>query len=966
MAGPIDRLIEDHRRDPDPHPRLSLAIQTQVDDLNARITAIDGGDPEDPIAVPQPAANMPEAVAELAGRPGTSTDYARGDHRHQLELPANLDGLRSLSGTGVMMRAESGAVSATPSPTVDALTITGQAGAGQRMMSAFADGGQVAVDDVRYVPGVDVPASTIIAIAANQSGLSSVRRPAGWATQDVIPGRSLNCATWSGAYWFADCTDGTVHRSIDGITWEILGVTVSAAAKVNALDAVVVVSDFLTGVKVSLDGGDTWQSHTPYGGSPNTHNASCILRLEGGGYRIFDGGQTGTGTSSGIIVSADTNAMPTPGDPWTVRYSGSSAAVFNVSLGPVGVVSATTLPSGNIAVLTSADGLSWEIVDTGISSVSGRSVFYSAIYSAYFIGATNGGSTGSVVTSTDLVTFTETITGLGGPVDSFSEGGGKLYCGANGGGAWEITVSTKAAVASGTIGYVGGDGRPAQAVASDPIVELAGTTGIKVGGQAGTGERVVIAQADGSQRDVDDVQWQEDAGTAYRRLLVTSGINGFVGTNTIAAGTGSGAVAAHQAVGSSGEYAIQAAWCTGNVQTVGGLAAANGIGFVGYGTNTVFYGSHASGSGATVYFAYDVGISARYDLSGWTFRDRIAVTADSGTGERMVVAQADGHHRDVDEVTWDPAALLMTVQRRVAITDTVGGSTGDAFTVTGDQPEPIHLQIRNQNAAGAIDWLLRNNYSDALQTALYGTGYVGNFGGGSIPMAGAAFVGAWGGGVTKVVLGTLGVDAPVMMVANNVEEARFTSVGWTFRQRIQVTADAGTGQRLMSVAADGHHLPIAEATWAGGVLTLNGKLVLPAGTATASPINIGNGVAPTTPVDGDVWLTTTDLLYRVGGITRTAVFNARNIGTPMSVVGGGNLSANLVLTLANDLAAPPTGADYGTNDQRTRGWYKSTEVAPRPAPFSPCVSSFGTFPTGPIAVPALNPAAAFAAYAHGA
>lgn len=802
MAGPIDRLIEDHRRDPDPHPRLSQAIQTQVDDLNARLSAIDGGDPESPIAVPQPAASMPEPVAEQAGRPGTSTDYARGDHRHQLELPANLDGLRALSGTGVMMRSEAGTVTATTGPTVDALTITGQAGVGQRMMSAFADGGQVAVDDVRYVPGVDVPASTIIAIAANQVGLSSVLRPAGWATQDVIPGRSLNCATWSGAYWFADCTDGTVHRSIDGITWEILGVTVSAAAKVNALDAVVVVSDFLTGVKVSLDGGTTWQSHTPYGGSPNTHNASCILRLGNGVYRIFDGGQTGTGTASGIIVSADTDAMPTPGDAWTVRYSGSSAAVFNVSLGPVGVVSATTLPSGNIAVLTSADGLAWEIVDTGISSVAGRSVFYSAIHAAYFIGATNGGSTGSVITSTDLVTFTETITGLGGPVDSFSEGGGKLYCGSNGGGAWEITVSTKAAVASGTIGYVGGDGRPAQAVASDPVLELGGTTAIRVGGQSGTGERVVVAQADGSQRDVDEVTWDGNG------LKVTINTNTWIGYRVKNNGTGTAAAASLSFENNSGVQSYVESYGSGNTPTIAGISRANAAAFMGGGAplSAVFYG-------------------------------------------------------------------------------------------------------------------LDNSVSAA---------------------------------------------APVCFVWKENEEGRFTSDGWTFRQRIQVTADAGTGQRLMSASADGHHLPIAEATWAGGVLTLNGKLVLPPSVAGSAYLNLGDGAAVTTLVNGDFWLSGSILHYRSAGTTYDVVPTARNVATQWSLTGGGSLASNRTLNLVNDLAVPPTDADYGTDSMRRRGWYKGNESLPTPAPFSPSRSSFGTFPTGPIAVPALNPAAAFAAFAHGA
>lgn len=176
--------------------------------------------------------------------------------------------------------------------------------------------------------------------------------------------------------------------------------------------------------------------------------------------------------------------------------------------------------------------------------------------------------------------------------------------------------------------------------------------------QGGSTVRLVVADTEGTQSAPVQLRWQ--SGTGYKRIATISDSNEFVGTNTICNGVGDSATAAHQAVGAGGEYAIQAAWCAGNGQTVGGISAGQGAGFIAYGTNKVFYGSHASGDAATVYFSYHLGISARYDTNGWTFAQRIKVTADAGLGERMLVAQPDGTHRDVDEVTWDGTDIAVS------------------------------------------------------------------------------------------------------------------------------------------------------------------------------------------------------------------------------------------------------------------------------------------------------------------
>ena len=47
-----------------------------------------------------------------------------------------------------------------------------------------------------------------------------------------------------------------------------------------------------------------------------------------------------------------------------------------------------------------------------------------------------------------------------------------------------------------------------------------------------------------------------------------------------------------------------------------------------------------------------------------------------------------------------------------------------------------------------------------------------------------------------------------------------------------------------------------------------GTLRLPASTATKAPLRIPHGVAPTSPVDGDMWTTSAGLFVRIGGVTR--------------------------------------------------------------------------------------------------
>ena len=49
--------------------------------------------------------------------------------------------------------------------------------------------------------------------------------------------------------------------------------------------------------------------------------------------------------------------------------------------------------------------------------------------------------------------------------------------------------------------------------------------------------------------------------------------------------------------------------------------------------------------------------------------------------------------------------------------------------------------------------------------------------------------------------------------------------------------------------------------------TFTGKQTLPASTTSAAPLNLGAGVAPTSPTDGDLWATTSGIFARINGVT---------------------------------------------------------------------------------------------------
>jgi hypothetical protein len=178
MGDRIDSKIEDHRRDPDPHPRWRKQLDAQIAVLAEGIAAL-APDGEVPV-IPDAGTATPQPVTHgVPAEPGSAAPFAREDHRHALVLPPSVEAIANIEGAGVVHRDTAGVLQARQQPdtqvgvwdefgltsiegftatdelvTAPALKATDQAGTGERMVLAQASGQQRAEDLARWINGV--------------------------------------------------------------------------------------------------------------------------------------------------------------------------------------------------------------------------------------------------------------------------------------------------------------------------------------------------------------------------------------------------------------------------------------------------------------------------------------------------------------------------------------------------------------------------------------------------------------------------------------------------------------------------------------------------------------------------------------------------------------------------------------------------------------------------------------------
>jgi hypothetical protein len=138
------------------------------------------------------------------------------------------------------------------------------------------------------------------------------------------------------------------------------------------------------------------------------------------------------------------------------------------------------------------------------------------------------------------------------------------------------------------------------------------------------------------------------------------------------------------------------------------------------------------------------------------------------------------------------------------------------------------------------------------------------------------------------------------------------------------------------------HNSIGAVALAGSTMT--GKLITATSAAGAAGFNLPHGVAPTTPVDGDLWSTTTAVLARINGATKTVAFtdsnitgNAANVTGTVALANGGSgattaaqAKINLeVVTAATGSARLPSGTTAQRDGTPAAGFFRFNSTLTR-------------------------------------
>lgn len=247
-----------------------------------------------------------------------------------------------------------------------------------------------------------------------------------------------------------------------------------------------------------------------------------------------------------------------------------------------------------------------------------------------------------------------------------------------------------------------------------------------------------------------------------------------------------------------------------------------------------------------------------------------------------------------------------------------GMATGLSNCVTRDGQSPALANLPmatykftglgNGTATGDsvnYDQLILKADSAAL-VASTGATLIGVSGGGTLQATITALNGAVTGinyndtSVTSLLIGT-GSKVPIVSTGKSFTVGQFVTIANTPTPANymygQITAyNSGTGSLTVNVTATGGSgtfaawtiaLAANTAPFTGGTLT---SLLTTVASATgAAGLNVPHGVAPTAPVNGDVWTTTTAVFARINGVTKTLADTTQIAGFT-----GGTLTSELI------------------------------------------------------------------------
>jgi hypothetical protein len=236
-------------------------------------------------------------------------------------------------------------------------------------------------------------------------------------------------------------------------------------------------------------------------------------------------------------------------------------------------------------------------------------------------------------------------------------------------------------------------------------------------------------------------------------------------------------------------------------------------------------------AGAIQKIQNDMGTSGVVDLGLGSTVDGNTIwhAGNDGTGSGLDADTVDGQHASAFAGVASPAFTGVPTAPTAALdTDTTQIATTQFVLNQAYDSVPA---MNGTGAAGASERYARGNHvhpSDTSRAPLLSPVFTGQV---SVPMG--------------------SVSGPGMIFSGD------TNTGWYSPAADQIAMVAG-GVEIVTSTASG--------------ATLNGKLTTSASISGRSGLNIPHGTDPSSPVNGDIWSTTTELKYQLNGSTKNVAF----------------------------------------------------------------------------------------------
>jgi hypothetical protein len=269
----------------------------------------------------------------------------------------------------------------------------------------------------------------------------------------------------------------------------------------------------------------------------------------------------------------------------------------------------------------------------------------------------------------------------------------------------------------------------------------------------------------------------------------------------------------------------------------------------------------------------------------------------------QVLTKNSGTNYDSSWATLIPGDRYLTSSTTSLVIDnankTLTVGTGLSYTsqqdvvIAYDAANHMHAQVLTYNSGtGVMTVDVRTHTGSGTYSA-----WTVNVGG-TVPLQSIV----WGD-----ILGTLGNQSDLATALNNKLETSTAASTYAplaspaLTGNVTITSNSTGAALFIEQAGTGNILTLHDQTTDTNFVAIdaNGKVNTIASEATnGAGFNVPHGVAPTTPVNGDIWTTTTDLAVRLNGSTRLMV----NVDGTQTINGSKTFS-NASQTLGNSTAA---------------------------------------------------------------